>query len=188
MKRTILIACAVGATACAHRSDPMFHDDDVAAREPMEVEAPVDAELGEEELEPPAEDTEDADVVGVVVGIDPAIVAACDQVDSNAAFFEFDSAKVPDAYRERVEQMAECMTTGPLAGRGFEVVGMADRRGPEDYNHELGEKRAQSVADMLESHGVDADRLETVSLGEEYASRTDAQSAAEERKVFIALR
>lgn len=187
MNKHILIACAVGSAACAHRSEPMFHDDDVAAYEPMEVEPPVDAELGEEELEPPAQGEQNVEGM-VVVAIDPEIAQACQDIDPTAAYFEFDSAKVPENYKDDVEKMAACMSTGALADREFEVVGMADRRGPEDYNYELGQQRAESVVDLLSSHGVERDRMDVLSLGEEFASRTDAQPAAAERKVFIALR
>jgi len=45
------------------------------------------------------------------------------------------------------------------------VEGHTDSRGSEEYNQHLSEQRAESVAQALESHGVDADRVETIGRG-----------------------
>lgn len=47
------------------------------------------------------------------------------------------------------------------------IEGHASEEGTEDYNLELGERRAKAVRDYLVSHGVEAGRLDTVSYGEE---------------------
>jgi outer membrane protein OmpA-like peptidoglycan-associated protein len=46
------------------------------------------------------------------------------------------------------------------------VEGHTDNRGSDEYNQHLSEQRAESVAQALESHGVDADRVEAVGRGE----------------------
>ena len=47
------------------------------------------------------------------------------------------------------------------------IEGHCDERGTEAYNLALGERRAKAVRDHLVAHGVAADRITTVSYGEE---------------------
>jgi peptidoglycan-associated lipoprotein len=46
------------------------------------------------------------------------------------------------------------------------LEGHCDERGTEEYNLALGERRAKAVRDYLISHGINANRLETISYGE----------------------
>ena len=47
------------------------------------------------------------------------------------------------------------------------IEGHCDERGTEEYNRALGERRALSVRDRLVELGVGADRIRTMSLGED---------------------
>ena len=47
------------------------------------------------------------------------------------------------------------------------IGGHCDERGSDEYNLALGNRRAQSTKQYLVSHGIDASRIETQSLGEE---------------------
>ena len=47
------------------------------------------------------------------------------------------------------------------------IEGNADERGTREYNLALGGRRANSLKDFLVSHGVTADRIETISYGKE---------------------
>ena len=49
------------------------------------------------------------------------------------------------------------------------VVGAADPSGPEQVNEKLSDARAQSVAEWLLAHGVDAQRIQTHAIGHEGA-------------------
>jgi peptidoglycan-associated lipoprotein len=49
----------------------------------------------------------------------------------------------------------------------FTMEGHADERGTREYNLALGERRANSAKNYLESLGVSADRIRTVSYGKE---------------------
>lgn len=53
------------------------------------------------------------------------------------------------------------------AGLRIVLQGHCDERGSDQYNIALGERRAEAVRDYLISLGVAAERLETVSFGEE---------------------
>jgi len=47
------------------------------------------------------------------------------------------------------------------------IEGNADERGTREYNLALGSRRANSIKEFLTSHGVAADRIETISYGKE---------------------
>ena len=47
------------------------------------------------------------------------------------------------------------------------IEGHASEEGTEEYNLELGERRAQAVRNYLVGHGIEAARLQTISYGEE---------------------
>jgi len=47
------------------------------------------------------------------------------------------------------------------------IAGNCDERGSTEYNLALGNRRAISAKDYLTAHGVTADRIETISYGEE---------------------
>lgn len=47
------------------------------------------------------------------------------------------------------------------------MAGNADERGPETYNLALGQRRASVVRDYLETQGVAASRLSTISYGKD---------------------
>src|SRR5260370_38690031 len=48
-----------------------------------------------------------------------------------------------------------------------QIEGHCDNRGSEEYNIALGAKRAQAAKDYLETLGVTADRMSTISYGKE---------------------
>lgn len=48
-----------------------------------------------------------------------------------------------------------------------QVEGHCDERGSEEYNIALGAKRAQAAKDYLETLGISADRISTISYGKE---------------------
>ena len=64
------------------------------------------------------------------------------------------------------------------------VAGHTDERGSREYNHALGERRAQAVKNYLASQGVANARVETISYGEDRpaATGTDEASHAENRR------
>jgi len=70
------------------------------------------------------------------------------------------------------------------------IEGHCDERGSDEYNLALGERRAQAAKDYLESLGVAADRLETISYGEELpldAGHDEAAWAKNRRAEFKAI-
>ncbi|MCX7712663.1 MAG: OmpA family protein [Chthoniobacterales bacterium] len=79
-------------------------------------------------------------------------------------YFAFDSYTISPSEMTKVQQIASS-----LRERNNDVIiaGFTDNRGTEEYNRGLGERRAQAVRSALINYGVNADRLQTVSFGEE---------------------
>ncbi len=119
-----------------------------------------------------------------VVAVDEAIARAC---DLPAPHFEFDSANVRATADPRLDKVATCFTTGPLAGRKMTLVGRADPRGETEYNFALGQRRAGNVASYIEQRGVRSAQVATTSRGELDATGTDAQGWARDRRVDMLL-
>ncbi|MBV6416336.1 MAG: putative lipoprotein YiaD [Steroidobacteraceae bacterium] len=69
----------------------------------------------------------------------------------------------------------------------IEAAGHTDSTGSEQYNQQLSERRAATVADYLRSRGIRADRLITVGAGESrpIASNETAEGRAQNRRVEL---
>jgi outer membrane protein OmpA-like peptidoglycan-associated protein len=79
--------------------------------------------------------------------------------------FDFDRYTLrPDALRVLDEAVAAMKEDATLR---LEIEGHTCNIGTNEYNLALGERRAQAVRDYLTSRGIGADRLRTVSYGEE---------------------
>jgi peptidoglycan-associated lipoprotein len=100
-------------------------------------------------------------------------------------YFDFDQAELKPEYVDLLARHADRM-----AGRGdleVRLEGHADERGSREYNIGLGERRSQAVRRILVASGVSADRLSTVSFGEERPAiaGSSEQSYAANRRVEI---
>lgn len=79
--------------------------------------------------------------------------------------FDFDSANLSETARATLKSNAEWLKTNPAAR--VQIEGHCDERGTADYNMALGAKRAQAAMDYLATLGVAANRMSTISYGEE---------------------
>lgn len=80
-------------------------------------------------------------------------------------FFDFDKSDVRDDARDTLKANADWIKAHPAAK--VQIEGHCDERGTNEYNLALGERRANAVKKYLSSLGVEADRLYTISYGEE---------------------
>ncbi len=80
-------------------------------------------------------------------------------------YFDFDKSELREDARERLARNAEWLRSHPE----FEVTleGHCDERGTNEYNLALGERRAAAARDYIVSLGVPANRLRTITYGEE---------------------
>jgi peptidoglycan-associated lipoprotein len=80
-------------------------------------------------------------------------------------FFDFDRYDLRADARDTLKSSANWLK-GNGAAR-VEIEGHCDDRGTNEYNLALGAKRAQAAKDYLVTLGISAERLSTISYGEE---------------------
>jgi len=81
------------------------------------------------------------------------------------AHFAFDRADLTQEDQQRLQQLAAALRAHP--DTRIQVAGNCDERGTEEYNLQLGSRRAEVAKKYLVALGVGADRIETISYGEE---------------------
>lgn len=106
---------------------------------------------------------------------------------TDAPKFSYDDSDLLPADRDVLQQVAECLTHGPLQGKSVELIGRADPRGTEEYNLGLGSRRANSVKTYLERLGVPSAHLSPNTKGALDASGTDEASWQRDRRVDLQL-
>lgn len=79
--------------------------------------------------------------------------------------FEYDRSNIRPDDMGVLDQKVAIMQANP--DLRIRVGGHCDERGSDEYNLALGNRRAQAAKQYLVSHGVDANRIETQSWGEE---------------------
>jgi outer membrane protein OmpA-like peptidoglycan-associated protein len=86
-----------------------------------------------------------------------------------------------------LDRLARFMRDFP--GRQLMIEGHTDARGPELYNVQLSERRADSVRDALVARGIGAARIRTTGLGESYpvVSNDTPEGMRENRRVVILI-
>lgn len=90
-------------------------------------------------------------------------------------YFGYDSFDVAGDEASKIGQVASAMKS---MKNTLIVAGFTDDRGTEEYNRGLGERRAQAVRQALINEGVPADRIQTVSFGEEMPADNGGGDAA----------
>lgn len=94
-------------------------------------------------------------------------------------YFDYDQASIRDDARAVLQRNAEFLKRWPSTR--IRVEGHTDSRGTNEYNLGLGERRAAAVRDYLVSLGIMADRMLTVSRGEETPQCTEETEACWQR-------
>ncbi|NRF67175.1 OmpA family protein [Aquincola sp. S2] len=80
--------------------------------------------------------------------------------------FEFDSTAILPEARGQLDALAEGIKLLP-PGRRVVIEGHTDASGSDDYNQQLSRRRAAAVKQYLvQRHGIDAQRMREVGLGE----------------------
>jgi peptidoglycan-associated lipoprotein len=90
-------------------------------------------------------------------------------------FFAFDSTVISEEGRAAAQKNAEFLKRRPSTR--ILIEGHADNRGTNEYNLALGERRADAVRDYLVGLGIAADRIQTVTKGEEQPFCTENTEA-----------
>ncbi|TEW55329.1 OmpA family protein [Psychromonas sp. RZ22] len=95
--------------------------------------------------------------------------SSVDKIESNNVLFKLSSAKIAPEYKIQLLEVAE-QIKAQNSDQKWQVIGHTDRSGRATYNLSLAKKRAQNVATFLIDHGVNAEQLSLVTLGEYEAS------------------
>src|SRR3954463_15660492 len=86
-------------------------------------------------------------------------------VPSDRVFFDTDSYSLDAQSRATLDAQAAWLARN--AAVRVTIEGHADERGTREYNLALGDRRANSARDYLQSRGVAAARMQTISWGKE---------------------
>jgi peptidoglycan-associated lipoprotein len=84
--------------------------------------------------------------------------------DLQTVHFDFDSSALTPEARRMLDQNAEFLLNHPEIK--VLVEGHCDERGTEEYNLNLGQRRADAVREYLAAKGVPPRQLETLTFGE----------------------
>jgi outer membrane protein OmpA-like peptidoglycan-associated protein len=95
-------------------------------------------------------------------------------LDSEVSF-DFDSARIKSTFEPSLHKLADVLVK--YNRTVVHVVGHTDATGPDDYNLRLSERRAESVAAVLQARGVSADRIRTEGRGEREPRATNSTEA-----------
>jgi peptidoglycan-associated lipoprotein len=102
--------------------------------------------------------------------------------------FDYDKDELTKDDRDVLDQLAQCLVSGPLKGKAIALIGRADPRGTEEYNLGLGSRRAGSVSQYLEHLGVQQPQLAVTTRGALDATGTDEAGWAQDRRVDVQLK
>ena len=86
-------------------------------------------------------------------------------VPADRIFFDFDSYSVDAQDRTTLDAQAVWLARYPNVR--VTIEGHADERGTREYNLALGDRRANAARDYLQSRGIAAERMTTISWGKE---------------------
>jgi OmpA-OmpF porin, OOP family len=106
-----------------------------------------------------------------------------------AMLFSFDSAELSGDAKAVIDERIQALRGQAKLTSTMRIEGHTDSTGPEDYNRQLSQRRAQSVADYIvsRSYNVKASDIEVIGMGESdpVASNASPEGRAENRRVVI---
>ena len=100
--------------------------------------------------------------------------------------FDYDSATLRGDTKGELAKNAEWLKANPTTN--IQIEGHCDSKGSNEYNLSLGERRASAVKAYMQTLGIEAGRMSTVSYGEEKLlsmGDTEADHAKNRRANFV---
>ncbi|MGH8618066.1 MAG: peptidoglycan-associated lipoprotein Pal [Burkholderiales bacterium] len=118
-------------------------------------------------------------------GRDPRLTDPKNILSKRSVFFDFDSNAVKDEFKPLVTAHGTYLRDN--RGRKVVIQGNTDERGSREYNIALGQRRADSVKQMMLLLGAQEAQLESVSFGKEKPRNPghDEAAWAENRRADI---
>ena len=168
MKYNTMMALAVcgvlafAVTGCKY--DDAAGGDDLSSGK--DVQTVDDGKIGDDVTTDPGAviDESGKSATGLKFDQDPNYVR-CTDVDFQPVYFGFDASNLASEELAKIEAVGAHLQQNP--DRVVMVEGNCDERGSNEYNLELGSLRAISIRDYLATLGIDGNRIQTKSYGEE---------------------
>ncbi len=162
MSLVYLAAAALAAAGCAHKQPPPPAPE-VKAEPTPEPAAPPPEPVKEAEQSTCIADRDCRDGSLCLNGRCAPITADMPECTSLRVHFDFDSALLHSEDRPGLERIARCLRAAQAMR--VTIEGNADERGTEEYNLQLGQKRATEVERYLTALGASTAQLKTISYG-----------------------
>jgi peptidoglycan-associated lipoprotein len=179
MKSALALASFFAFAACSHNKTPT-----TTAMTPAQTPAVA-------QQTPVAQQNTQQTPVSPNVAVSGDLAARCHLHASDeptaAPKFSYNEFQLLPEDRNILQQVAQCLTRGPLAGHAVKLIGRADPRGTEEYNLSLGTRRAETVQQYLERLGVKDQKLAASTRGAEDATGTDESTWRRDRRVDLEL-
>lgn len=166
---------AVAVTGCRYDDDAAGTGDDAAVAQDIATEggvadgAAVGSDVATDAADAAAAANADSSSLDAALGSVPfdqdPNYARCTDVDFAPVYFGFDASNLAAGEMAKIEAVAEHLQAKP--NRVVIIEGNCDERGSNEYNLSLGDLRATSIRKYLESLGVEPNRIQTKSYGEE---------------------
>ena len=179
----ILVAGLMATMSCAKKTPvsesvevtPVISDEEASAAEALEARQAAEREKAIRETELAQQRRERAAAV------------AKHQFENENVYFAFDSWKLSAVAKSLLKSKADYLSDNHYIS--IIIEGHCDERGTTEYNLALGESRARAVKSFLTDLGIAANRMTTISYGEEKpldrANKEDAYAVNRRAQIVI---
>lgn len=175
-----LAIVTVGAAACSRPAPPppapVINQDSIdAANARREAEARARAEA-EERARREAAERAAREAAERAERERAAAVAAARNAFAMAIYYDYDKSELKADARATLDAKLPLMRANPNVR--IRIAGHTDERGSDSYNIALGQRRAAAAKRYLVDAGIAADRIETVSFGEDRPAAMGSNESA----------
>lgn len=110
------------------------------------------------------------------------------KMENKTVYFDFDESRLRPDTRRALDKAIDYLKKD--SNKKLRLEGHCDERGTREYNLALGERRAKAVADYLALNGINRNRMELVSYGEEkpVALGSNEEAWAKNRRVELIVK
>lgn len=102
---------------------------------------------------------------GAAAAARAAMIAANVATINETIYFDYDISELSMAARANLDMKIAILRANPAVR--IRVAGHCDSRGSDEYNIALAQRRAAAAKEYMTARGIDANRIETISYGEE---------------------
>ena len=188
---TAVIGLSLSFAACTHKQKPITTPTTttVAETKAPDIPIPTNTEPKTETVAPPKDFVKETPVQEEVL---PKEIQQLNQYAQQKgyiqdAFYNFDESTLSAEAQAALTASASWLKQHP--DLNLLIEGHCDERGTEQYNLALGDRRANSAREFLATLGVEANRMRTVSYGEErpFDPGHDDSAWAKNRRAHLVL-